>query len=74
MKHVTFEEHNQQVDIHNRFWKEINNMSNKGTKQPRKSKQIWWYEEDKIEQEYGINYKMYINDILLKKNDLYDFV
>ena len=74
MEHAILEEHNQQVDIHNQLWKEANNADNKDIKRSRKSKQIWWYKEDEIGQGYGINYKMYINDILLRKNDLYNFV
>ena len=74
MKHAILEEHNQQIDIHNRLWKEAGNTGNKGTKRLRKSEQIWRYKEDEIGQGYGINYKMYINDILLKKDGLYDFV
>ena len=74
MEHAIFEEHNQQVDIHNRLWKEAGNTGNKGTKRPRKPEQIWRYEEDEIGQGYGINYKVYTNDILLKKDGLYDFV
>ena len=65
---------NAEIAAHDAAHKAASNKGNTDIKQKRKPEKIWRYEENEIDIDYGIIAQVYINDVLLKEEELYDFV